>query len=180
MKMIKTTALILMAFTGSALADGFSVSVPAAVDGKFAEAQYANAFGCDGGNVSPAIEWTGVPAGTKSIVVSVYDPDAPTDSGFWHWVVANIAPTATGLAEGAGNGKAALPEGAVQVTNDAGAAGFLGACPPEGQDHRYVVSVKAFGIDKIDVSENTTPAVIGFIANANSIGKAMTEIHAAR
>ncbi len=98
-----------------------------------AKEQVANVFGCTGGNVSPALSWSGAPAGTKSFALSVYDPDAPTGSGFWHWVVFNIPPDVTSLPKNAGDPKGAeAPKGAVQSRTDFGVPGYGGPCPPQG------------------------------------------------
>jgi Raf kinase inhibitor-like YbhB/YbcL family protein len=131
-----------------------------------------NGFGCTGGNVSPALHWTGAPAGTKSFVVTVYDPDAPTGSGWWHWVLYNIPASVTSLPEGAGTpGKE--PPGSAQAVTDFGAPGFGGACPPKGdKPHRYVFTVYALKVEKLDVPANASPALIGFATHANMLGKA--------
>jgi len=171
------TALVALALT---------LAPPALAAGKFAltskdvkpgamltDAQVFNGFGCSGGNVSPELAWAGAPAGAKSFVVTVYDPDAPTGSGWWHWVVYDIPATAKGLAQGAGSGKADLPEGAKQGKTDFGAPGFGGACPPPGdKPHRYVFTVYALKVDKLDVPADASPALIGFMTKANSLGSA--------
>jgi Raf kinase inhibitor-like YbhB/YbcL family protein len=133
--------------------------------------QVFNGFGCSGANVSPQLSWTDPPAGTKSFVVTVYDPDAPTGSGWWHWVVYDIPATARELAQGAGSGKAPLPEGAKQGKTDFGAPGFGGACPPPGdRAHRYVFSIYALKVDKLDVPADASPALIGYMTRASSLG----------
>ena len=104
-------------------------------------AQEYKGFGCNGDNLSPALEWKNVPAGTQSFAVTVYDPDAPTGSGWWHWIVYNIPATATGLPGGAVV-KEALPAGAKQGRNDFGERNFGGACPPPGdKPHHYIFTV---------------------------------------
>ncbi|HSM91381.1 MAG TPA: YbhB/YbcL family Raf kinase inhibitor-like protein [Anaeromyxobacteraceae bacterium] len=135
--------------------------------------QVFNGFGCAGANVSPELSWANAPKDSKSFVVTVYDPDAPTGSGWWHWVVFNIPATATGLAQGAGSGKAALPEGAVQGRTDFGPAGFGGACPPPGdKPHRYVFTVYALKVEKLDLGPDASPAMVGFMTKANALGNA--------
>ena len=139
--------------------------------GKIANEQVANLFGCTGPNVSPALAWSGAPKATKSFAISMYDPDAPTGSGFWHWWVVNIPADATSLPKGAGSGTG-LPDGAVQPHNDFSLAGYGGPCPPKGKPHHYVITVYALKADKLDVDANASAAVFGFNANANALAKA--------
>lgn len=135
--------------------------------------QVFNGFGCSGANVSPELSWQNAPKGTKSFVLTVYDPDAPTGSGWWHWVVYDIPASAKELAQGAGSGKAALPEGAKQARTDFGAPGFGGACPPPGdKPHRYVFTIHALKLDRLEVPADASPALIGFMTRANSLGSA--------
>jgi Raf kinase inhibitor-like YbhB/YbcL family protein len=130
-------------------------------------------FGCDGGNRSPHLAWDGAPAGTKSFAVTCFDPDAPTGSGFWHWVVVNIPPSVTVLPLDAGNpagGK--LPAGALQVRTDFGKPGYGGPCPPAGDHpHRYLFTVHAVSMDTLPVSADTSAAVVGFYLNFNTLAK---------
>ena len=129
-------------------------------------------FGCAGGNKSPHLAWSGAPAGTKSFAVTCFDPDAPTGSGFWHWVVVNIPPDVTNLPAGAGSG-AGLPAGALQTRTDYGAPGYGGPCPPEGDHpHRYLFTVYAVGVDGLPVEPDTSAAVIGFQLHFNTLDKA--------
>ena len=133
-----------------------------------------NGFGCSGENKSPALKWSGAPKDTKSYAVTVYDPDAPTGSGWWHWSVINIPADVTELKPDAGAvGGANLPKGARNVRIDYGAAGWGGTCPPEGdKPHRYIFTVHALKTDKLDIPADATAALAGFMINANSIGKA--------
>jgi len=120
-------------------------------------------FGCDGGNQSPHLAWSDAPASTKSFVVTCFDPDAPTGSGFWHWLVVNIPADVTELARDAGNPKAPkLPPGALQTRTDLGKPGYGGPCPPPGHPHRYVFTVFAVGVDRLQVTADTSAASIGF------------------
>ena len=132
-------------------------------------------FGCDGGNRSPHLAWDDAPAGTKSFAVTCFDPDAPTGSGFWHWVVVNIPPSVTALPLDAGNpagGK--LPVGALQVRTDFGKPGYGGPCPPAGDHpHRYLFTVHAASMDTLPVSADTSAAVVGFYLNFNTLAKAV-------
>jgi len=162
----------ILGLAGPVLADGFKVEVPAFADGVLKPAQFAAAMGCTGGNVSPDIRWSGAPEGTASFVVTLYDKDAPTGSGFWHWVVVDIPHDATSLAEGAGNGGATLPSGARMTNTDMSVPGFLGACPPPGETHDYVITVKALKVARLDLPENASPALVGFVSNMNKLAEA--------
>ena len=171
-------ASFLAATAVAAHAAGFTLSSPTVKPGSMlADAQVFKGFGCEGKNISPALKWSGAPSGTKSYAVTVYDPDAPTGSGWWHWVVYNIPASATELPEGAGgaDGKG-LPAGAVQGRTDFGAAGFGGACPPAGdKPHRYIFTVYALKTDKIEAPADASAALVGFMINANKLGKASFE-----
>ncbi|WP_410665944.1 YbhB/YbcL family Raf kinase inhibitor-like protein [Amycolatopsis sp. lyj-84] len=128
-----------------------------------------------GKDVSPQLSWSGAPLGTKSYAVTVYDPDAPTGSGFWHWAVADIPATVTELPEGAGDDSGSgLPEGAFQVLNDARVARFLGAAPPAGHGvHRYFVVVHALDVETLGVPADATPAFLGFTMASHVLGRAV-------
>jgi Raf kinase inhibitor-like YbhB/YbcL family protein len=129
-----------------------------------AKAQVSGVFGAGGEDVSPQLAWSGHPEETKSFVVTCYDPDAPTGSGFWHWAVANIPASVTELPTGAGNpGGGSLPEGAVMLAGDAGAKQYIGAAPPPGHGpHRYFFAVHALSEPRLDVDEDSRPGLLGF------------------
>ena len=130
-------------------------------------------FGSDGDNKSPHLAWSGAPAGTKSFAVTCFDPDAPTGSGFWHWLVVNIPPNVGELALDAGNPKAPkLPAGALETRTDFGAPGYGGPAPPPGHPHRYLFTVFAVGVERLQATEDTSAAVIGFQLNFNTLAKA--------
>lgn len=134
-----------------------------------------NGFGCTGGNISPALSWSDVPAGTKSLAVMVHDPDAATGgAGFWHWVVVNLPPKVTGIVTGAGSADGQkLPEGARQIATDFGSPAWGGPCPPVGdKGHRYQFTVYALKVEKLELPPNATASLTGFMVNANAIGKA--------
>ena len=136
--------------------------------------QVFNGFGCTGKNISPALNWRGAPEGTKSFALTVYDPDAPTGSGWWHWVVYNLPANTQSLPAGAGTveGKD-LPAEAAQGRTDFGTTGFGGACPPEGdKPHRYIFTLHALKVEKLEIPEGATAALIGYMINANRIDKA--------
>ncbi|MCB1651157.1 MAG: YbhB/YbcL family Raf kinase inhibitor-like protein [Alphaproteobacteria bacterium] len=134
--------------------------------------QVFNGFGCQGKNLSPQLSWEGAPEGTKSLAVTIYDPDAPTGSGWWHWVAFNMPADTQGLAEGASG--ASMPEGTVESRTDFGSIGFGGACPPVGdKPHRYIVSVFALDTDRLDLDAQTPAAQVGYYLNAHTIEKAV-------
>jgi Raf kinase inhibitor-like YbhB/YbcL family protein len=167
------TALIL-AVAGTASAAPFTLTSPDFKNnGALTDKQEFNGFGCTGQNVSPALEWKNAPAGTKSFVLMVHDPDAPTGSGFWHWVVYNIPADATSIPAGAGDAKGTtLPKGAVQGHTDFGTTMYGGPCPPPGSGkHHYNFMLYALKVDKLDVPPTATAAFVGFNANMNAIGK---------
>ena len=149
-------------------------SKEAAAGATMAVAQTFNSFGCSGANVSPSLAWTGAPAGTKSFALTVYDPDAPTGSGWWHWVVYNIPASAKAIAAGAGDPKkSTLPTGSVQGNTDFGTPGYGGPCPPAGdKPHRYIFTLYALKTDKMDIPAGATAAFVGFNINGNKIGSA--------
>lgn len=152
----------------------FTVTSTDLADGeKLGEEQVSGILGAGGKDISPQLSWTGFPEGTKSFAVTVYDPDAPTASGYWHWAVANIPVTTTSLDTGAGDETgSALPDGAAQLRNDSGHRQFIGAGPPEGHGpHRYLVVVHAVDVEELDVAE-ASPAVLGFNLFFHTLGRA--------
>ncbi len=134
----------------------------------------AYGFGCDGANKSPQLGWSDAPQGTKSFALTCFDPDAPTGSGFWHWVVVNIAPDVRELPLDAGDpASGKLPRGALQVRTDFGKPGYGGPCPPQGDHpHRYLFTVFAVSMDTLPVTADTAAAVVGFYLNFNTLAKA--------
>jgi Raf kinase inhibitor-like YbhB/YbcL family protein len=165
--------VVALALAGSASADsGLQLTSSDVQEGKgLGAAQVFKGYGCTGGNASPALTWRNLPAGTKSVAVTVFDPDAPTGSGFWHWLVYDIPAGASGLPAGAT--AATLPKGAVQGKNDFGLAEYCGACPPAGdKPHRYVFTVFALKVEHLGVAPDATAAMIGFNLNAQALAKA--------
>ena len=140
--------------------------------GVLPKAQVFNAMGFDGGNTSPQLAWENAPEGTKSFVVTMYDPDAPTGSGWWHWIVVDIPASATELASGSGSGQASLPAGASQTRNDFGFAGYGGAAPPPGSTHHYILTIHALSVEKLELDPLASGAMVGFMIYMHSLGKA--------
>ena len=156
-------------------ASGFKLSSPDIKANQMIPKRFEfNGFGCSGENKSPALKWSGAPKGTKSFALTVYDPDAPTGSGWWHWVGINIPVNVTNLPADAGAlNSTTLPGGAVQGRSDYGTAAWGGTCPPKGdKPHRYIFTVYALKTDKLDVPADATAALTGFMIHANSLGKA--------
>jgi hypothetical protein len=136
--------------------------------------QVFSGMGCTGSNLSPSLSWRGAPAAAKSFAFTMYDPDAPTGSGWWHWVVYNIPASARSIAAGAGDpAKKLLPAGSAQGNTDFGAPGYGGPCPPPGdKPHHYVFTLFALDVDKLDIPAGGTAAYVGFNIHAHTIGKA--------
>jgi Raf kinase inhibitor-like YbhB/YbcL family protein len=151
-----------------------TLTSPQITQGKtIAAEQVFNGFGCTGMNVSPALSWSGAPAGTKSFAVMVHDPDAPTGSGFWHWVVYDIPADTKSLPADAGDpSKKLMPAGAVQARTDFGTPGYGGPCPPPGKPHHYHFRLYALKVSKLAVPPDATAALIGFNVNANKLAEA--------
>jgi Raf kinase inhibitor-like YbhB/YbcL family protein len=151
-------------------APAFSVESDDFEDGQPIPAAHAHPS-VGGENVSPHLRWSGFPEETKSFAVTCYDPDAPTGSGFWHWVLFNLPASTTELPTGANSG--GLPEGAVEVRNDYGESGYGGPAPPPGdRPHRYVFTVFAVDVDALDIGPDATPAYVGFNLTFHTLARA--------
>jgi Raf kinase inhibitor-like YbhB/YbcL family protein len=158
----------------AAAAGEFTLSSPdMRAGGRVAVKQVFNGFGCTGNNVSPELHWSGVPADAKSLALTVYDPDAPTGSGWWHWVIFNMDPKTTGLPANAGDPKAQLaPAGSVQGRTDYGSTGYGGPCPPVGdKPHRYIFTLYALDMDQLPLDQTAPAAMVGFYLNRHTIQK---------
>jgi Raf kinase inhibitor-like YbhB/YbcL family protein len=167
-------ASVLITAAGLTQAAGFTLSSPdVKANSAIPQSFEFNGFGCAGENKSPALKWSGAPKDAKAFAVTVYDPDAPTGSGWWHWMVINIPADVTELAPNAGvESGANLPKGARHARIDYGVAGWGGVCPPPGdKPHRYIFTVHALK-DKLDVPTDATAALTGYMINGNSLGKA--------
>ena len=153
----------------------FTVTSSDAEDGKeFATPHRSGIFGAGGSDTSPQLSWSGFPAETKSFVVTVYDPSAPTASGFWHWAVADIPASITSLESGAGESDASLPVGAWHLRNDAGIARYLGAAPPAGHGrHHYYIAVHAVDVESIGIEHDSTPAFLMFNLSGHTLARAV-------
>jgi Raf kinase inhibitor-like YbhB/YbcL family protein len=141
------------------------------------KAQEYRGFGCDGNNLSPQLAWRDAPAGTKSFAITAYDPDAPTGSGWWHWIAFNLPANVRELPQNAGDPTAALaPAGMIQHRTDYGTAGFGGACPPKGDKaHRYQFKVFALDVERLDIDPESSAALVGYMINSHKIGVAELE-----
>jgi Raf kinase inhibitor-like YbhB/YbcL family protein len=168
---------VLMLAAGSAGAQSMTLTSAEVKDGAtIAADQVFKGFGCTGNNVSPSLSWSGAPAAAKSFAVSIYDPDAPTGSGWWHWVVFNIPAGTTSLPKGAGDPKGkGMPKGAIQSRTDFGADGYGGPCPPAGdKPHHYQITVFAVDVDKLPDAKdhNASAALVGFDLHFHTLAKA--------
>ncbi|WP_166415632.1 YbhB/YbcL family Raf kinase inhibitor-like protein [Cochlodiniinecator piscidefendens] len=147
-----------------AIADTFQLSSPDIIEGQQLATQHVfKGFGCEGGNIAPSLSWTGAPEGTESFAITVYDPDAPTGSGWWHWFAFDIPSDVTEFPS-----EAMLSDTVVELKNDYGTVGFGGACPPAGEVHRYEFTVYALG-STLNIDETVSNALAGFMVRANSL-----------
>ncbi|MBU4009844.1 MAG: YbhB/YbcL family Raf kinase inhibitor-like protein [Proteobacteria bacterium] len=174
-KKIILLSLFVITISSISFAEDFLLSSPVLEPGKILGIeQVFLGFGCTGKNISPALSWKDAPADTKSFAITVYDPDAPTGSGWWHWIIFNIPATVNDLKENAGNPSLKLtPEGSIQSITDYGKPGFGGACPPEGdKPHRYIFTLYALDMEKLPLDANASGAMVGFYLNQHALAKA--------
>jgi Raf kinase inhibitor-like YbhB/YbcL family protein len=142
------------------------------IGGQATQKEFFNGMGCTGQNLSPELSWENAPAGTQYYAVTMYDKDAPTGSGFWHWVIFNIPSVVNELKSNAGDiSKGIAPKEAIQSMTDFGKAGYGGPCPPPGEPHQYLITVYALKT-KIELDKNANPAMVGFYLNQNMLAKA--------
>lgn len=159
-----------------AVVPSFEVDSTDVVHGEFLPKPHVSGiFGAGGQDVSPQLSWSGFPEETKSFAVTVYDPDAPTASGFWHWAVVDVPVSTTSLPSGAGDDDGSgLPEGAFQLPNDASLARFLGAAPPSGHGrHNYFIGVHAVDVETLGIPHDATPAFLGFNLSGHTLARAV-------
>ncbi len=174
-RMYLCVVLALVFFTTGAFAAGFTVTSRDLKANGIMSARYVyKGFGCKGGNISPQLTWHGEPAGTKSFAVTVYDPDAPTGSGWWHWLVFNIPKDVHSLAEDSGNpARDMMPKGVIQARTDFGTVGYGGACPPAGDKaHRYQFTVWALDVEHLPLTADASGAMLGFNLHGHALAKA--------
>lgn len=152
----------------------FTVTSEDVTDGQpFGNDQVSGVFGAGGKDISPQLSWSGFPAETKSFAVTVFDPDAPTASGFWHWALADVPAAITTLGRGTGSEGGVLPAGVVQLRNDGGFAGYVGAAPPAGHGyHRYFITVHAVDVESLGIGADASPAFLGFNLFSHAIARA--------
>ena len=151
------------------LADNFTLS-SSDLQGQLTSKQVFNGFGCTGENISPELSWKDAPKGTKSFAITVYDPDAPTGSGWWHWLAFDISKDKFTLPSGFGNSES---KDAIQSITDYGKSGFGGACPPVSDKvHRYIFTVHALDVETLGLDKNANAALVGFYLNSHSLAKA--------
>ena len=156
-------------------ANGFTLESPEISAGGMIDARFEfSGFDCSGDNKSPALVWTGAPKGAQSFALTLYDPDAPTGSGWWHWVLIDLPADLGSLAADAGNVDGSnLPVGARQLRNDYGQTGFGGVCPPRGErPHRYIFTLHALKVPKLEIPDDATAALAGFMIHSNLLGQA--------
>ena len=173
MKKIVLFVGLLTLMASNTYAQGFTLK-SADINGQLSQDQVLSGFGCNGKNISPELRWQNPPENTKSYAVTVYDPDAPTGSGWWHWLVFDIPSNIASLKGGAGNLESNLaPTGSVQSVTDFGKAGYGGACPPSGDmPHRYIFTIYALDVEKLGLDAKSSPAMVGFYLNQHAIAKA--------
>jgi Raf kinase inhibitor-like YbhB/YbcL family protein len=170
---ILCTSMALAVIPAIASAEPFTIRVDDLRHGHFSNEQVYGGFGCHGKNVSPRISWAHVPRGTKSVVVTIFDPDAPTGGlGWTHWEIANIPPSESSLERGASGNPKLLPAGAVETLTDFGESRYGGPCPPRGESHRYVVTASALDVAQIDVAPAASPAIVAYQMHGKVIAQA--------
>ncbi len=177
MRVTKRLLILLLSIPGIAFADIFTLISDDLVEGEFMSRTHEfKGFGCSGGNMSPQLSWRGAPKETQAFAIQVFDPDAPTGSGWWHWQLVNIPKSVTMIKSGAGDiSKQGLPLNAMVIKNDYGVKGFGGACPPKGDGvHRYQFKVYALSA-KLDIPEDASNALVSYMVNHHTLASSTIE-----
>jgi Raf kinase inhibitor-like YbhB/YbcL family protein len=176
-RLLAVLAIVLAVGVGAAQG-AFTLSSSSLQNGTFAAAQALNRFNCTGGDISPALSWTGAPAATKSFAITLFDPDARRGQGFWHWTMYDIPAGTTSLPENAGvPGSDLAPAGSVQGPTSFGAPGYGGPCPPKGDaPHHYQLTVYALDVATLDVPADTSPADLGKMFGAHALASAVLTV----
>ncbi|MCO5945421.1 YbhB/YbcL family Raf kinase inhibitor-like protein [Mucilaginibacter flavidus] len=180
MKTLFFTAIALFAFT---ISYGQTFTLKSAdLGGQFTNEFVAGNFGFNGSNKSPELNWQNAPSGTKSFAITMYDMDAPSGSGFWHWVMVDIPAGVLEIKQGAGDVKSGLaPAGSLQSISDTGQPGYQGPCPGEGEaPHHYLITVYALKTEKLGTTVNSTAALSGFLLNKQALAKASLVVYCKR
>ena len=175
---LKIMAVLSVVLSTPILANALTLSSTDMLQGEYMDKkQEFNGFGCSGENLSPQLEWSNIPEGTKSFAITAYDPDAPTGSGWWHWQIINLPINVLELPTNAGSAKENhLPTGSAHIQNDYGVKGFGGACPPAGHGvHRYRFTLHALSVENIELPKNASSALAGYMINANTIESSTIE-----
>lgn len=174
MKKTRLIVGLLLAFSATMFGQNTFTLTSKDVGGQATKTEEFNGFGCTGENQSPQLSWKNAPKGTKSFAITMYDPDAPTGSGWWHWVVFDIPANIHEIVSGAGDVSLNLmPKGAIQSNTNYGVPGYGGPCPPEDHGlHQYIITVYALKTDSLGLDKNTNPAVVGYYLWNNTLAKA--------
>ncbi|OCH15025.1 MULTISPECIES: YbhB/YbcL family Raf kinase inhibitor-like protein [unclassified Aliivibrio] len=162
-------ALLVLLTLASFSSQAFEVSSKDIHEGQLMNSEFTfSGMGCTGANISPQLSWKDAPEGTKSFAITVFDPDAPTGSGWWHWLALNIPANVSSVAQGS------PMKDILQTKNDFGTMSYGGACPPAGDGmHRYQYTVWALPQEKIDLPADISPAVVGYTLNSMALDKAV-------
>lgn len=168
-KVVATSCFLVTAVSLPVSAQEFELTSNSVSEGeKLTNTHVFEGFGCEGDNQSPQLSWTGAPEGTKSFAITAYDPDAPTGSGWWHWNVVNIPASVNSVEQNVSFDDGLFGD-VLEIRNDYGAVGFGGACPPPGEVHRYIFTVYALGTERLELPENPSNALTGFMIRANAL-----------
>lgn len=174
MQKSKFILIVLISLSGSLFAQNTFTLSSKSLGGQATVSEEFNSFGCKGKNESPQLSWINAPEGTKSFAITMYDPDAPTGSGWWHWLVFDIPANTKELVANAGNLSLNLaPKEAIQSITNYGLGGYGGPCPPEGHGlHQYIITIHALKTNKLGLDKNADPAVVGYYLWNNTLAKA--------